>query len=86
MEESDDVEALRAEMDALNVALVGLLCRRGALARRIQQAKQKVGRAAIDPAREEAQLAALLAENQGPYPDALIAEIFRRLFAASLLG
>ncbi len=80
---SEDLARLRARMDALNGRLLTLIERRVAFARRIGRAKQALGLAGADPARERAMLAALLGAARGGIPRVDLERIFRAVFGAS---
>ncbi|MDQ3263354.1 MAG: chorismate mutase [Myxococcota bacterium] len=76
------IPRLRAEIDVVNLELLELLARRGRLVEQIALQPKDGGR--HDPEREEAQVRLLLEKNPGPYPDELIAGLFRKIFRASL--
>ncbi|MGE0707718.1 MAG: chorismate mutase [Planctomycetota bacterium] len=71
---------MRAEVDRVDDALLGLLRERAALARRFGALKRELDLPALDPAREEA-LLARLAAAAGPELDEAAS---RRVFAAVL--
>src|SRR4029077_15373707 len=70
------LDRLRAQIDAINVKLVGLLNQRAKLAQAIGHLKQAGGAAIYQPARERAVLDKVSALNQGP----LTGEHLRRIF------
>lgn len=83
---TDDAELaqLRAQMDEVNRRLVGVLHDRARLCRQIGSWKRRHGVAAIDPAREQAMLAAAL---EALPPDGFsreqLAAVLRAVFLAS---
>jgi len=77
------LEALRAEMEAINGELLDLLSRRGRLAQRIGELKDRLGIGYFDPERERQMLQRLLAANPGPFSDAALAQLFTGVFRAS---
>jgi chorismate mutase len=73
---------LRAEIDAIDDVLLGLLCRRAGIAAALGAMK---GPPPLrDAGREAAVLERLAAANPGPLPDAAIARIFGEIFRACL--
>ena len=74
---SDDIAKLRAEIDALDSTLLGLVNQRAALARRVGEAKQ--GAPAYRPEREAEILRRMTAENPGPLPAERVTAVFREV-------
>ena len=77
---SDDIAKLRAEIDALDSTLLGLVNQRAALARRVGEAKQ--GAPAYRPEREAEILRHMIAENPGPLPAERVTAVFREVISA----
>ena len=77
---SDDIAKLRAEIDALDSTLLGLVNQRAALARRVGEAKQ--GAPAYRPEREAEILRRMTAENPGPLPAERVTAVFREVISA----
>lgn len=79
------LENLRDQIDALNLQIRDLLSQRGALVDEIGRVKAEGGEESFyDPKREEEQLRAICAGNNGPYSDAALSAIFKAIFQASL--
>ncbi len=77
---SEDIKKLRAEIDALDDELLGLVSRRAALARRVGEAKQ--GAPAYRPEREAEILRRMAAGNPGPLPAERVTAVFREVISA----
>jgi 3-deoxy-7-phosphoheptulonate synthase / chorismate mutase len=78
------ITQLRKEVDAINRQLLGLLSQRGKLVTEIGRIQTELALPHYDPAREDEMLTYLSAENQGPYPEATIKQLFKEIFKASL--
>jgi len=79
-----ELDSLRAAMDVLNRRLVDVLHERARLCRRIGEAKRGAGQPGVDPARERAMLASLLALPAADgFPPAALAAILQAVFVAS---
>jgi len=78
-----EIALLRHDMDEINVELLRLLERRGALALRIMQVKKRRGLRLHDRARESAMIAKLAAHSRGVFDAAEIAVMFRSIFETS---
>jgi chorismate mutase/prephenate dehydratase len=75
---------LRHRIDALDRRLVALLNERAALAREAGRAKREAGRRAIrDAEREREVLLRVTIANDGPFPQADLLALYRRLMAAT---
>ncbi len=84
MPSEDELDQLRAAMDVCNRRLAAVLHDRARLVRQIAAWKRAHGVPIVDPAREQAMLAALLAAAQGDdYPPAALRTILSAVFAAS---
>jgi chorismate mutase/prephenate dehydratase len=77
---SADIDRLRAEIDALDTELVGLLQRRARLAQRIGALKG--GAPAYLPEREAEILRRVAAQGGGPLPAAALTHVFREVISA----
>lgn len=77
---SDEIAKLRAQIDALDSTLLGLVNERAALARRVGEAKQ--GAPAYRPEREAEILRRMAAENPGPLPAERVTAVFREVISA----
>jgi len=79
-----ELERLRAEIDAVDEALVGAMARRVAIARRIGDLKEAAGQPVLDPSREAAVVrrAAERAREAGLDEEA-VREVFWRLVGLS---
>jgi len=83
-ESKDELNRLRAEIAAVNATLLEQMSHRAQLVQRIFKVKQASGWPLFSPEREQKMLDQLVKENQGPFSDEVIREIFQRIFAASL--
>lgn len=81
---NESVNALRAEVDRVNLELLKLLNERAMLVERIGAAQTMQGVGHYDPKRESLMLEALEAANTGPFPNATIKALFKEIFKASL--
>jgi chorismate mutase len=81
---SPDLLALRAELDALDDALLDTLHRRAEVVERVGALGRK-GPVALRPGREAAIIRRLLARHTGALPRAAIARIWRELLSATTL-
>ena len=84
LEETAELRRLRKRIDALDRKLVDLLNQRATLAREAGWAKTAAGRHKIrDPEREREVLLRVSMANTGPFPQADLVALYRRLFAAT---
>jgi chorismate mutase/prephenate dehydratase len=74
-----DLDALRAEIDALDREIVGLLNRRARLALQIGKTKAQGGRPIIDAEREREVLVRVAMANDGPFPQDALLALYRQL-------
>ena len=77
-----DLESLRAQIDAIDRELLGLLNRRAGVATTIGELKRAEGSPAFRPEREAAVIDALKAANPGPLPTPSVAPIWREIMSA----
>ena len=80
----DEMEALRAGIDAVDEEIVRLLDRRARLARRIGEFKQKNELEAYAPARERAVLDRVAALGAGDFPERGLQAVFREIISSSI--
>ena len=80
---SDEITALRGEIDALDDALHDLLMRRAAVVGRLADSRAKGIGSPLRPGREAAVLRRLLARHDGPLGRERIVRIWREIFMAS---
>lgn len=85
-EEPSALEALRAEIDAIDDGLQDLILRRADLAGRIRDAKAREGSQGVflRPGREAAVLRRLLARHRGAFSRLALARIWREIFSTSV--
>ena len=81
---SDDIWKLRSRIDEVNKALLHLFSERAALVQQIGMVKAREHLEKFDPSREAQQIEAILAENPGPFSNAIIRRLFTQIFRASL--
>lgn len=82
--QSAELTRLRAEIDALDRRIVGLLNKRAELVRAVGHEKSAIGRRAIrDRDREREVLLRVTMANAGPMPQADLLAVYRRLIAAA---
>jgi len=84
---TDDLDALRREIDALDDRLHDLLMRRTEVVQQIAAAKQGSGEAPVfmRPGREAVVLRRLMARHHGDLPKPVVARIWRELISAYCL-
>jgi chorismate mutase/prephenate dehydratase len=76
---NDDLDALRAEIDALDREIVRLLNRRTRLGLEIGKAKTRSGRPIVDLEREREVLVRVAMANEGPLPQDALLALYRQL-------
>ncbi len=79
----NDLNALRENIETLNIEILKLLSERGEIAKQIGQEKRKQGTAIYDPEREKQMINKLLDLNDGPFDDNVIKQLFKEIFKAS---
>ena len=79
-----EIQDLRKRIDELNLDILELLSRRARIAEQIGQLQTSLGLSHYDPAREQQMLAELTAANQGPFDDATVKSLFKKIFQASM--
>lgn len=81
--EAAGLAGLRAELDEVDRAILAALNRRAALAQEVGQRKRAAGVGVYRPARERDLVAALAAQNPGPFPSAALPAVFREIISAT---
>lgn len=76
---TQDLEALRAEIDRLDREIVGLLNRRARLGLAAGEAKKGLGLPIADSEREREVLARVAMANEGPLPQGAMLALYREL-------
>jgi chorismate mutase/prephenate dehydratase len=76
---TDDLDALRAEIDALDRQIVGLLNRRARLGLKAGNAKARDGRPIADAEREREVMVRVAMANEGPLPQDALLALYRQL-------
>lgn len=77
------IEAMRAEIDAVDTHLLELVNRRMELAEAIGREKRKTGRPILDNHREEEIIHRLKTGNHGPLTDSQVERLFRTVISFS---
>jgi chorismate mutase/prephenate dehydratase len=85
MEPSDEINAIRQEIDKLDDALLEILNRRAGRVVQIGRLKERVGGQCFDPAREKQVLDRLTAADPGPLSQEAVRDIFGAILAAHRL-
>ncbi len=80
----NELQALRAQVDDINLQILDLLNQRAQLASDIGKVQQQLGTRFYDPEREANMLTQLQQANQGPFSNAAISALFKEIFRASL--
>lgn len=78
------IQELRSEIDGINLDLLKLLNKRGAIAKEIGLLQSDLGASQYDPKRELEMLQALVEANRGPFDDATVKDLFKNIFQASM--
>jgi len=81
---AEALESLRAEINSLDDALLGLLMRRAEVVDRLASSRAKPSGTVLRPGREAAILRRLLARHSGPLPRAALVRFWREIFASSI--
>ncbi|WLR50245.1 bifunctional 3-deoxy-7-phosphoheptulonate synthase/chorismate mutase [Bacillus tianshenii] len=79
-----ELEALRAQLDDVNVKLLDLINERGKLVKEIGKVKEKQGVNRFDPVRERAMLNLIAEKNEGPFETSTLQHLFKEIFKAAL--
>ena len=78
------LDELRSRLDEINLQLLNLMSKRGAVVKEIGEIKKKQGVQKFDPVREREMLEQLVQHNTGPFDDETIRHLFKQIFKASL--
>jgi 3-deoxy-7-phosphoheptulonate synthase/chorismate mutase len=78
------LDELRSRLDEINLQLLSLMSKRGAIVKEIGEIKKKQGVQKFDPVREREMLEQLVKHNTGPFDDETIRHLFKQIFKASL--
>jgi chorismate mutase/prephenate dehydratase len=76
---TDDLDALRSEIDALDREIVGLLNRRARLGLAAGKTKTASGRPITDTEREREVMVRIAMANDGPLPQDALLALYRQL-------
>ena len=74
---------LRAEIDAVDRKILALLNERARIVQRVGETKRESATSVYHAARERDLVAALAAENDGPFPNAALPHVFREIVSAT---
>jgi 3-deoxy-7-phosphoheptulonate synthase/chorismate mutase len=80
----ETIQALRTQIDALNLRLLELLSERARIAEEIGEHQTQLGTSHYDPVRESEMLEALTKANTGPFSDGVVKSLFKSIFQASM--
>ena len=80
---STKLEQYREEIVSINNQILELLSKRGELAQKIGEEKNKTRHKVYDPQREKEMINELMDRNQGPFNDNVIKQLFKEIFKAS---
>lgn len=80
---ADKLQEYRDEIVEINEKILGLLSKRGKIAQKIGEEKRKQGTLVYDPQREKEMINQLLDQNEGPFNDNVIKQLFKEIFKAS---
>lgn len=81
---NEQLDALREQLDDVNVKLLELINERGRLVREIGDVKSKSGQKRFDPVRERHMLDHIAEHNEGPFYTSTVQHIFKQIFQAGL--
>lgn len=78
----DKLQALRDQIDNINLELLALISKRAQVSLEIASLKEKQGLDRFDPVREREMLEKLLKANAGPFDDQKVIHLFRQIVTA----
>ena len=81
---NNQLDELRARVDAVNLELLSLINERALLVQEIGQAKDTQGVYRYDPVRERQMLDLIKENNMGPFEASTVEHIFKQIFKAGL--
>lgn len=79
-----DLDALRHQVDELNLELLNVINKRANLVQEIGKIKGVQGSLRFDPLREREMLNQIASQNNGPFEDSTIEHLFKEIFKAGL--
>lgn len=79
-----DLDALRHQVDELNLELLNVINKRANLVQEIGKIKGVQGSLRFDPLREREMLNQIVSHNNGPFEDSTIERLFKEIFKAGL--
>ncbi|EIA19401.1 bifunctional 3-deoxy-7-phosphoheptulonate synthase/chorismate mutase [Listeria fleischmannii] len=79
-----DLDALRHQVDELNLELLNVISKRANLVQEIGKIKGVQGSLRFDPLREREMLNQIVSHNNGPFEDSTIERLFKEIFKAGL--
>jgi chorismate mutase/prephenate dehydratase len=82
-DEDGGLERLRERIDSVDREILRGLNERARIVQRVGQLKREAGSAVYEPSRERCIVEALCRANEGPFPDAGIAPVFREIISAT---
>ncbi len=83
-QQTSRLQALRSEVDVVNMQLLELLSKRAQIVSEIGKVHTNLGNSFYDPVREGEMLQSLEMANRGPFSNETIKALFREIFRASL--
>ncbi|RSL32921.1 3-deoxy-7-phosphoheptulonate synthase [Salibacterium salarium] len=81
---NEQLDALREQLDGVNMQLLELINERARLAQEIGQVKSTAGQKRFDPVRERNMLDMIAENNKGPFETSTLQHLFKQIFQASL--
>ncbi|MFZ4450693.1 bifunctional 3-deoxy-7-phosphoheptulonate synthase/chorismate mutase [Salibacterium aidingense] len=81
---NEELEALREQLDEVNMQLLELINKRASLVQDIGQVKSRAGQKRFDPVRERKMLDMITENNEGPFETSTLQHLFKQIFQASL--
>ncbi len=81
---NNKLEALREQLDTLNLDILDLINKRAAIVQEIGELKGKQSTRRFDPVRERDMLNSIVSKNDGPFKNATVEHIFKEIFKAGL--
>jgi 3-deoxy-7-phosphoheptulonate synthase/chorismate mutase len=80
----EQIRSLRKRIDKLNLEILELLSERAKIAEEIGALQTSLGLSHYDPVREQEMLEAISQANRGPFDDATVKSLFKKIFQASM--
>ena len=85
MDKKEQLQSLRSEINEINKKILYLLNNRASIALEVAKCKAQLGISGFDPVREAEMLSELFEENEGPFSNEELREIFKNIFQKTLL-